>query len=182
MTQVAPCRSRTAGLLVVFLSACMQTAGGPPGRGPGAALMAPRATAVIADSVPEVAGFSSAVKVGLTVYLSGQVALDSAARIVGPGDLRQQARQSLDNLVRLVRAARGLPGDVVKLTVYVVELGPESAQLIRDASAEVFGEQPAPAITIVGIESLPLSGLLVAVDGVAVLRGEFADRERVGSR
>jgi enamine deaminase RidA (YjgF/YER057c/UK114 family) len=132
--------------------------------------------------VPEVAGFSSAVKVGLTLYLSGQVALDSAARIVGPGDLRLQARQSLDNLVRLVRAARGLPGDVVKLTVYVAGLGPESAQAIRDVSADVFVEQPAPAITIVGVESLPVPGLLVAVDGIAVLRGEFADRERVGSR
>jgi enamine deaminase RidA (YjgF/YER057c/UK114 family) len=64
----------------------------------------------------------------------------------------------------------------------VTGLGPESAQTIRDASAEVFLEQPAPAITIVGVESLPVPGLLVAVDGVAVLRGEFADRERVGSR
>lgn len=169
----------TAALL---LSACMQTTAGSSARGPGAAPLLPRATAVTSDSVPEVAGFSSAVKVGLTLYLSGQVALDSAARIVGPGDLRLQARQSLDNLVRLVRAARGLPGDVVKLTVYVAGLGPESAQAIRDVSAEVFVEQPAPAITIVGVESLPVPGLLVAVDGIAVLRGEFADRERVGSR
>ena len=92
------------------------------------------------------------------------------------------ARQSRGNLVRLVRAARGLPGDVVKLTVYVADLRPESAEVIRDVSAEIFVEQPAPAITIVGVESLPVPGLLVAVDGVAVLRGEFADRERIGSR
>jgi enamine deaminase RidA (YjgF/YER057c/UK114 family) len=179
---LAASRLPLACLLATLLSACMQTAGGPPGRGPGALPMAPRATAITSDSVPEVAGFSSAVKVGLSLYLSGQVALDSAAHIVGPGDLRLQARQSLDNLVRLVRAARGLPGDVVKLTVYVAGLGPESAETIRDVSAEVFMEQPAPAITIVGVESLPVPGLLVAIDGVAVLRGEFADRERVGSR
>jgi enamine deaminase RidA (YjgF/YER057c/UK114 family) len=171
-----------AATTALVLSACMQTTAGSAARGPGAAPLLPRATAVMSDSVPEVAGFSSAVKVGLTLYVSGRVALDSAEHIVGPGDLRAQARQSLDNLVRLVRAARGLPGDVVKLTVYVTGLGPESAQTIRDASAEVFLEQPAPAITIVGVESLPVPGLLVAVDGVAVLRGEFADRERVGSR
>ncbi len=175
-------RLLAAAALAALLTACTQTAGGPQGRRGGVIPMAPRATAVTSDSVPAVAGFSSAVKVGLTLYLSGQVALDSAARIVGPGDLRQQTRQSLGNLVRLVRAARGLPGDVVKLTVYVSGLGEESAQTIRDVSAELFAEQPAPAITIVGVESLPLSGLLVAVDGVAVLRGEFPDRERVGSR
>ncbi len=179
---LAASRLPLACLLATLLSACTQATGGPPGRGPGALPMAPRATAISADSVPEVAGFSSAVKIGLTLYLSGQVALDSSARIVGPGDLRQQARQSLGNLVRLVRAARGLPGDVVKLTVYVADLGAESAEVIRDVSAEVFVEQPPPAITIVGVESLPLPGLLVAVDGVAVLRGEFADRERIGSR
>ena len=181
MNLAAP-RFLLAAFSVALLSACMQTAGGPPGRGPRAMPLAPRATALTSDSVPEVAGFSSAVKIGLTLYLSGQVALDSAARIVGPGDLRQQARQSLGNLVRLVRAARGLPGDVVKLTVYVADLRPESAEVIRDVSAEIFVEQPAPAITIVGVESLPVPGLLVAVDGVAVLRGEFADRERIGSR
>ncbi len=179
---LAASRLPLACLLATLLSACTQATGGPPGRGPGALPMAPRATAIGSDSVPEVAGFSSAVKIGLTLYLSGQVALDSSARIVGPGDLRQQARQSLGNLVRLVRAARGLPGDVVKLTVYVADLGAESAEVIRDVSAEVFVEQPPPAITIVGVESLPLPGLLVAVDGVAVLRGEFADRERIGSR
>lgn len=171
-----------AALCTLLLSACMQATGGPQGRRPGAIPMEPRATAVTSDSVPQVAGFSSAVKVGLTLYLSGQVALDSSARLVGPDDLRAQTRQSLGNLIRLVRSARGLPGDVVKLTIYVAGLGPESAQTIRDVSAEVFAERPAPAITLVGIESLPLPGMLVAVDGVAVLRGEFADRERIGSR
>lgn len=173
-------RTRTAALLAtLLLTACMQTAAQ---RRPGLAPMLPGPSAITADSVPEVAGFSSAVKVGLTLYLSGQVALDSSANLIGSGDLAQQTRQSLGNLVRLVRAARGLPGDVVKLTVYVAGLTPESAQTIRDVSAEVFAERPAPAITIVGVQSLPLPGVLVAVDGVAVLRGEFADRERVGSR
>jgi enamine deaminase RidA (YjgF/YER057c/UK114 family) len=171
-----------AATTALVLSACMQTTAGSAARGPGAAPLLPRATAVMSDSVPVVAVFSSAVKVVLTLYLSVQVALDRAAHLVGPGDLRADARQSLDNLVRLVRAARGLPGDVVKLTVYVTGLGPESAQTIRDASAEVFLERPAPAITIVGVESLPVPGLRVAVDGVSVLRGEFAARERVGSR
>jgi len=140
------------------------------------------AVAIVADSVPAVEGFSSAVKVGFTVYVSGQVALDSAARLVGGGDFGRQTRQSLANLVRLVRAARGLPGDVVKLTFYVHGLTPELATTLREVSAETFGESPAPAVTIVGVSALPLPGLLVAIDGVAVLRGEFPDRERRGAR
>jgi len=137
---------------------------------------------VTADSVPAIAGFSSAVRVGLTVHLSGQVALDSAARLVGPGDLRTQARQSLGNVIRLVRAARGLPGDVVKLTFHVVELDSSRARTIQEVAREVFTEQPAPAVTVVGVSSLPAPALLVSVDGIAVLRGEFPDRERQGAQ
>jgi enamine deaminase RidA (YjgF/YER057c/UK114 family) len=68
--------------------------------------------AVHADSVPSIPGFSSAVKRGLVMYISGQVPLDSSAHLVGANDLRAQARQSLENLLRVVRAGRGLPGDV----------------------------------------------------------------------
>jgi enamine deaminase RidA (YjgF/YER057c/UK114 family) len=119
---------------------------------------------------------------GLTVHLSGQVALDSAANLVGTGDLALQSRQALTNLLSLVRAARGLPGDVVKLTFYVKGLDPAAAHTVQEVSAELFPEQPAPAVTIVGVAALPAPELLVAVDGVAVLRGEFPDRQRVGAR
>jgi hypothetical protein len=49
---------------------------------------------------------------------------------------------------------------------------------LRSAAAGRFTELPPPAMTIVGVASLPGSGMRVAVDGVAVLRGEYPDRER----
>lgn len=165
---------------LLALTACTQSYS--PRRMPGPVPLDPGAVSVSAPSVPGVPGFSSAIRMGLTVHLSGQVALDSAANLVGTGDLALQSRQALTNLLSLVRAARGLPGDVVKLTFYVKGLEPAAAHTVQEVSAELFPEQPAPAVTIVGVAALPAPELLVAVDGVAVLRGEFPDRQRVGAR
>jgi len=128
--------------------------------------------------IPTLEGFSTAVRVGLTVYISGQVSLDSAGAVVGPGDLRVQARQALANLVSVVRAAHGVPGDVVKLSFYVVGSGPEDVRMLGQVAGEFFPPTSPPAVTVVGVERLPLDSLLVSVDGIAVLRGEFPDRER----
>jgi enamine deaminase RidA (YjgF/YER057c/UK114 family) len=53
-----------------------------------------------------------------------------------------------------------------------------AAETVHDVAAGLFTETPPPAITIVGVASLPGTGMRVAVDGVAILRGEFPDRER----
>ncbi len=137
------------------------------------------AVAVGADSVPAIPGFSSAVKRGLVLYVSGQVPLDSATRLIGPDDLELQTRQSVGNLLRVVRAGRGLPGDVVKLTFYVADMDSTAARTVQQTAAALFTESPPPAITIVGVASLPGSGIRVAVDGIAILRSEFLDRERI---
>src|SRR2546423_13092824 len=55
-------------------------------------------------------GFTHAVKVGPTVYVSGEVALDSTGQLVGAGDLRAQATQAFANLATGPRIARGTPG------------------------------------------------------------------------
>jgi enamine deaminase RidA (YjgF/YER057c/UK114 family) len=165
----------TSLILLLALAACAQ----PRGRQMPGPMLPPGGIAVAADSVPSIPGFSAALKRGLTLYISGQVPLDSAARLVGPGDLRAQTTQSVGNLLRLVRAGRGLPGDVAKLTFYVVGLDSAAAATVHDAAAALFTETPAPAITIVGVAALPGTGMRVAVDGVAILRGEFPDRQRM---
>ncbi|HET8762836.1 MAG TPA: RidA family protein, partial [Gemmatimonadales bacterium] len=164
----------TTIMLLLAATACTQ----PRGRQFPGPMLPIGGVAVRADSVPSIPGFSSAVKRGLVMYLSGQVPLDSAARLVGAGDLQAQTVQSVQNLLRVVRAGRGLPGDVAKLTFYVVDLDSAAAETVRSAAAGLFTELPPPAMTIVGVASLPGSGMRVAVDGVAVLRGEYPDRER----
>jgi enamine deaminase RidA (YjgF/YER057c/UK114 family) len=163
--------------LVALAAACAPPRGGPGGRG----MTGPEpveAVSVNPPGVPGLEGFSQAVRVGRTLYLSGQVALDSAGRVVGSGDLAAQTRQALGNLIQVVRAARGLPADVAKLTVYVVNYEPAQFRTIREASRDFFPAGTVPALTLVGVERLPEPGLLVSIDGVAVLRGLFADRER----
>jgi len=178
MTVPAFMRSSTLLSALLMLAACAQ----PGGRRqfPGPQAMPVGATAVGSDSVPAISGFSSAVKRGLTLYISGQVPLDSAARLVAPADLGGQTKQATENLLRVVRAGRGLPGDVVKLTYYVVDLDSTAASTVHEAAAALFPETPPPAITIVGVAALPGNGIRVAVDGIAMLRGEFPDRERMG--
>src|SRR6266566_8069569 len=75
-------------------------------------------------------GFTHAVRIGPTLYVSGEVALDSTGQLVGPGDLGAQAAQAFANLATVLRIAGAVPADVVKLTVYVVNASPHDAPVI----------------------------------------------------
>jgi len=118
-------------------------------------------------------GFTHAVKVGPTVYISGEVALDSTGRLVGPGDLRAQTRQALANLALVLKIAGAAPADVTKLTIYVVDASPRDYDTIREVGAEFFPARNPPAGVVVGVQSLPMEGLLIAVDATAVVRAMF---------
>src|ERR1043166_8675165 len=109
-------------------------------------------------------GFTHAVKVGSTVYVSGEVSLDSTGQLVGPGDLRAQATQAFANLATVLRIAGVTPAEVAKLTIYVVNAKPADLDVIRAAAPDFFPQRNSPAGTIVGVQSLPREGLLIAVD------------------
>ena len=122
-------------------------------------------------------GFTHAVKIGLVTYVSGEVALDSMGQLVGAGDVRAQARQAFANLQEVLELARARPADVTKLTLYVVNLAPGDLAAIRQAAPAFFPERNPPAGTVVGVAGLPMPGLLIAVDAIAVTRGELMPRE-----
>jgi enamine deaminase RidA (YjgF/YER057c/UK114 family) len=121
-------------------------------------------------------GFSHAVKIGRLVYVSGQVALDSTGQLVGPGDLRAQARQAFANLSLVLRIARAVPADVAKMTIYVVHYKPGDGDIIREAGAEYFPLRNPPAGEVVGVETLPREGFLIAIDATAQISGFRAER------
>lgn len=161
------------------MAACAPAHGGHEGEGyPGPVATSMPPIPIVPGKVPRIEGFSTAMKVGSVVYISGQVALDSLGSLVGPGDLATQAAQALANLATVVRAAQGVPSDVVRLTFYVVNWAPADLKILQDASATWFPATEAPAVTIVGVAALPREDLLVAVDGIAVLRGQLPDRSR----
>src|SRR2546430_15521092 len=82
-------------------------------------------------------GFTHAVRVGATLYISGEVALDSTGQLVGPGDLRAQARQAFANLAFVLKIGGATPADVAKLTIYVVNYSPRDFAAIRDRKSVV---------------------------------------------
>jgi len=69
-------------------------------------------------------GYANGVKAPVDarlVFIAGQVAWDAEQRLVGPGDFVAQFRQSLANVVAVVRAAGGSPEDIATLTVFVTD-------------------------------------------------------------
>jgi enamine deaminase RidA (YjgF/YER057c/UK114 family) len=110
---------------------------------------------------------SQAVRVGRTVYVSSQLAVDSAGALVAPGDLGAQAGRAFANLAAVLRAAGAAPQDVVALTIYVVDYRAAQLAMIRDAGTGYFGANP-PITTVLGVQSLSREGALIAVAATAV--------------
>lgn len=118
------------------------------------------------DGAPAAIGtYSQAVRHGNTVYLSGQIPLqpDSGALHSGPVD--QQIRQVFDNLSAVASAAGGSLDDVVKLNVYLTDLG--NFPMISEVMVDYFDE-PYPARAVIGVAALP-KGAEVEIDAVLEL-------------
>jgi enamine deaminase RidA (YjgF/YER057c/UK114 family) len=121
-------------------------------------------------------GFTNAVRTGNNVDVSGQVALNDQGEVVGAGDLAAQARQAFTNLSHVLSIAGAIPEEVLRVNVYVVNLKPGDWDIIRKEGAAFFPERNPPAGILVGVQSLPREGLLIAVDAHAVIRAMFRPR------
>ena len=108
--------------------------------------------------------YSQAVKVGNTVYLSGQIGLDPASMQLVEG-IDAQVHRVFTNLKAVVEAAGGSLSDVVKLNIFLTDLS--HFTLVDTIMAEYF-RQPYPARAEVRVASLP-RGALVEADGVMVI-------------
>ena len=109
--------------------------------------------------------YSQAIRVGGTVYVSGQIPLDPATGELVGGDMEAQVRRVFDNLKAIAIAAGGDLGSVVKLNVYLTDLG--HFQLVNRVMAE-YVPQPYPARAAVGVAALP-RGAAVEIDCVLEL-------------
>lgn len=108
--------------------------------------------------------YSQAVKVGSTVYLSGQIGLDPASMQMVEG-IEAQVHRVFKNLRAVTEAAGGSMADIVKLNVFLTDLS--NFALVNTIMAEYFSA-PYPARAAVGVASLP-RGALVEADGVMEL-------------
>ena len=108
---------------------------------------------IATEHAPQAIGtYSQAVRVGSTVYLSGQIPLDPASMQLVDQDMRAQVRQVLDNLKAVAQAAGGNLDQVVKLTVFLTDLA--HFPLVNEVMQEYFN-QPYPARAAVGVAALP---------------------------
>ncbi len=120
------------------------------------------------DQAPQAIGtYSQAVKVGRTVYLSGQIPLVPETMELVEGDIEAQIRRVFDNLAAVARAAGGSLADVVKLNIFLTDLGHFAT--VNAVMAEYFSE-PYPARAAIGVAALPRDAA-VEMDGVMELEG-----------
>ncbi|MCU7843947.1 MAG: RidA family protein [Candidatus Thiodiazotropha sp. (ex Monitilora ramsayi)] len=105
------------------------------------------------DQAPQAIGtYSQAVKVGQTVYLSGQIPLVPETMEMVEGDIEVQIRRVFDNLQAVARAAGGGLADVVKLNVFLTDLS--HFPIVNQVMSEYFAE-PYPARAAIGVAALP---------------------------
>ncbi|MBA2491367.1 MAG: RidA family protein [Gammaproteobacteria bacterium] len=121
---------------------------------------------IATESAPRAIGpYSQAVKVGDTVYLSGQIPLEPRTMALVEGDFAAQIRRVFDNLSAVAKAAGGSLDDIVKLNVYLTDLS--RFALVNEAMSEHFRE-PYPARAALGVAALP-KGAAVEMDAIMVL-------------
>jgi len=118
------------------------------------------------DDAPAAIGtYSQAIKVGDTVYLSGQIPLVPETMEVVEGDMEAQIRRVFDNVQAVTKAAGGSLADIVKLNIFLTDLS--HFALVNEVMADYF-QQPYPARAAVGVASLP-KNVPVEMDAVMVL-------------
>ncbi len=122
------------------------------------------ATAVLAKNAPAPVGpYSQAIRVDGFVFCSGQIALDPGTGKLVPGGVAEQTRQVLDNLGAVLAAADLTFANIVKTTIFLVDINDFAA--VNAIYAERTGS-PAPARSTIGVAALPL-GARVEIEAIA---------------
>lgn len=127
----------------------------------------PKATAVHSNAAPKAVGpYSQAVRLGDFLFLSGQIGLDPATGAMVAGGIEEQTDRVIANLTAVLTAAGGSLTNVVKTTVFMVDLG-EFAKM-NEVYARHFSHEPLPARATVQVAALP-KGARVEIEAIARL-------------
>lgn len=123
---------------------------------------------ITTDQAPQAIGtYSQAIRIGRTVYLSGQIPLRPVTMELVSGDMRAEITQVFDNLQAVAVAAGGTLADIVKLNVFLTDLA--HFPLVNEIMARYF-QGPYPARAAIGVAALP-KGAAVEMDGIMELSG-----------
>ena len=123
-------------------------------------------TIIHTEKAPAAIGtYSQAVKIGNTVYLSGQIALDPETMEMVEGDISNRIHRVFQNIEAVCQAAGGTLQDIAKLNIYLTDLA--NFATVNEIMAEYF-QQPYPARAAVGVAQLP-KATDVEVDAVLIV-------------
>lgn len=121
---------------------------------------------IATDNAPAAIGtYSQAVKVGSTVYLSGQIPLVPSTMQIVSDDFEAQVVQVFENLTAVCTAAGGSINDIVKLNIFLTDLSHFAK--VNEIMSRYFS-QPYPARAAIGVKQLPKDSQ-VEMDGVMEL-------------
>lgn len=121
--------------------------------------------AIHTEAAPKAIGpYSQAVRSGNTLYLSGQTPLDPATGEMVAGGIDEQATRVFENLKAVLGAAGASFDDVVRVAIYMTDLGNFGA--VNEVMKKYFSE-PYPARSTIGVAALPRAAA-VEVDAIAV--------------
>jgi reactive intermediate/imine deaminase len=120
----------------------------------------------VAGLAEPISHYTDAVRAGDLLFVSGIVPVDGEGRLVGDGDVVEQARQVFRNMAAVLEAAGAAFADVVKVTVFLTDI--RDRPLVNPVRQEVFGAAR-PASTLVEVSRLALPGARLEIEAVALV-------------
>ncbi len=121
---------------------------------------------IFTNDAPKAIGtYSQAVKIGNTVYLSGQIPLIPKTMELVEGDMKNQIKRVFMNLTAVAKASGGSLSNINKLNIYLTNLS--DFPLVNEIMAEYFSE-PYPARAVVGVANLP-KGAMIEMDAIMTI-------------
>jgi 2-iminobutanoate/2-iminopropanoate deaminase len=128
--------------------------------------VSPREEIRVPGLAEPISHYTDAVRAGDLLFVSGFVPVDGEGHLVGGDDVVAQTRQVLANLAAVLAAAGATFADVVKVTVYLIDI--DDRALINPVREEVFGAVR-PASTLVEVSALAIPGARLEVEAVALI-------------
>jgi 2-iminobutanoate/2-iminopropanoate deaminase len=114
-----------------------------------------------------IAHYSQVARIGNTLYISGQLGVDSSGQLVGAGDAKAQARQAWRNIAAILEHYGATLRHLTKTNTYITH--PAYRPLVGEARDELFPEPPYPPSTLVVVAALAEPQYLVEIEAIAAL-------------
>lgn len=106
-----------------------------------------------------------------TIYISGQVPVNEKGEIIGRGDFATQTRQVFEHIKTALAAANATFDDLVKITIYIKDYKPDQHLLVlRNIRNEYISKEIPPASTLVGVQSLFNSDVMIEIEAIAIIK------------